>query len=231
MEMLRFQKLVDFKDDVVRNIVSLRKSTDLFDDLHDNDELCMQVAIAAESRVKKYIPVGQIDRGFHYSTAINYPFETAAYLATRYNNGSYPAWYASLDLKTTIYETTYHMLKAEMGIEKLDEIIIRERAVYDIYCQAALIDLSHDSKAHPLLTHSTNYDFTQQVGHRAYHEGYPGLIVPSARYQLGKNLVVFNRDVLKNPRLKCYLTYKLDPAKKEIMVERAPGKVWLRIRH
>lgn len=227
--MSHFKKLIDFNDTVLRNIVSLRKSEDLFNDLHDNDPLSAAVAIAAESRVKSHIPFDKISRGFYYSTAINYPFETNSYLITRYNNGSYPVWYGALDLKTTVYETAYHMLKAEMAIAGVNEMIIRERAVYDIHCKAALIDLSEDKKIHGLLTHPTNYDFTQQIGYRAYHEGHPGLLVPSARYNEGKNVVIFNQHVLKNPTLKCYLTYKLNLGEKEIAVERSPGKIWLKI--
>jgi RES domain-containing protein len=227
--MVHFKKPINFSDNVLRNIVSLRKSLDLFDDLHDNNELSAAVATAAESRVKNHIPTDKISRGFHYSTAIDYPFESAVYLATRYSDSSYPTWYGSLDLKTTIYETTYHMLKAEMAVEGINEIVIRERAVYDIRCEAALIDLSEYQEIHASLTDPTDYNFTQQIGHHAYRKGHSGLLVPSARYHKGKNVVIFNRHVLKDPKTKCYLTYQLNLAKKEIIVERTPGKVWLRI--
>src|ERR1700722_3377941 len=166
--MSHFKKLIDFNSSVLRNIVSLRKSEDLFDDLHDNNPLSEKVDIAAEIRVKSHIPADKISRGFHYTTAINYPFETNAYLVTRYNNGSYPTWYGSLDLKTTVYETAYHMLKAEMAIEGLNEMVTRERAVYDIHCKAALIDLSEDKQTYASLIHPTDYTLTQQIGHRAY---------------------------------------------------------------
>lgn len=229
--MLHLDKLLDFNQDVLRNIVSLKKSEDLFDDLHDKDKSSSAIAIATENRVKQSIPPDQISRAFHYSTAIDYPFETDPYLATRYSNGSYPAWYASFDLKTSIYETTYHMLKAEMAIEGLNEIVRRERAIYDVHCAAALIDLTHQQKFYSSLIHPTDYGFTQQIGERVYREGHPGLVVPSARYKKGKNAVIFNKQLLKNPRLRCYLIYQLDPFTKEIIVKRSSKNVWLRIKH
>lgn len=223
---MKLDKLMDLNEDILRNIVSLRKSQDLFDDLHDNDESSSAVAIAAESRVKGLIPTGLLERGFHYSTAINYPFETDNYLATRYGDGTYPVWYGSLELETTVFETGHHMLKAELGIEGLNEIVIRERAVYDVQCLAALIDLTHAKKFQRQLTADV-YDFTQILGRRIYREGHPGLVAPSARTANGKNAVIFNKNVLTNPRLKCYLTYKLDPIERKIIVERTPGKEWL----
>ncbi len=226
---MRLNKLLDFNRDVLRNIVSLRKSTDLFDDLHDKNELSSAIAVAAESRVKQHILVGQIDRAFYYSTAINYPFETEPYQTTRYSNGSYPSWYGSLNLTTSVYETAYHMLKAELAIEGVNEKIIRERAVYDVHCQAALIDLTNQQKFYAQLTHPTDYTLTQQVGQRIYREGHPGLIAPSARHDKGANVVVFNKQILQNPRLKCYLTYLLDPFKKEITVKRSLDRIWFKI--
>lgn len=228
--MLHFDKLCDFNDNLIRNIVSLRKSEDLFDDLHDKEEMFSDIAVAAESRVKSHISSGHIERAFHYTTSVGYPFETDNYLLTRYGDGSYPVWYGSLDLKTTIYETAYHMLKAELGIEGLNEIVIRERAIYDVHCEAALIDLTHNKEFYRQLT-AENYDFTQPIGRRIHREGQPGLIAPSARHRDGKNAVIFNKKILSNPRLKCYLTYKLNPVSKEIAVERTQGKTWLIVRY
>jgi hypothetical protein len=69
-----FDKTVDFNDDVFRNITSLRESEDLFDDLSDGHEFLSNVARTVEMKVKSTIPPGIISRGFHYTTAIDYPF-------------------------------------------------------------------------------------------------------------------------------------------------------------
>src|SRR5690242_2267971 len=55
-----FDKVRDFNDDVFRNIVSLRESQDLFDDL-TVDEGATRYAIAAEAQVKSNIPVGVLE--------------------------------------------------------------------------------------------------------------------------------------------------------------------------
>jgi len=47
------------------------------------DSALSTIATAAEMRVKEGLLSGIIKRGFHYTTAITYPFETEPYLASR----------------------------------------------------------------------------------------------------------------------------------------------------
>ena len=217
-----FEKTRDVDNDAFRNIVSLRESEDLFSDLTDGDEELNAVAIAAEARVKADIPLGMIQRSFHYTTSIIFPFESEPYLKTRYGNGSFGVWYGSLSLDTTIYETAYHMVKEESGIEGISGPIYRERAVYVVHCRALLIDLTGKVAEYPDLV-GADYSFTQQIGQRLHREGHPGLLAPSARQVAGSNLVVFVPSVLSNPRPFCYLTYKCDPIRRTVRVERQPG--------
>lgn len=220
----------DFNDTVKRNIVSLRVSEDLFDDLSDGDPSLSALAQALESQVKKDIPPNLIDRGFHYTTAIEYPFTHEPYLSSRFGDGSFPIWYGSLALRTAIHETAYHMMREELKILDLDEVIYRERAVYDVHCRALLIDLSAKESAYPALIQD-DYAFTQQLGRRLQSEGHPGLIAPSARHRGGRNLVMFRRESLSRARLSCYLTYIFDPQHLVLTVERQPGKVMARIKY
>jgi hypothetical protein len=225
-----FDKTADLNRDICRNIVSLRKSIDLFDDLTDGDEELSAVAIEAEMRVKKsleYTPPGTIYRGFHYSTAIVYPFEREPFMATRYGDGTYGVWYGSLEFETTLYETAYHMFRTELAVEGIQEIIIRERAVYDVNCFAILIDLRGKKKRFSQLV-SDDYEFTHQIGRRLHREGHPGVLVPSARCR-GVNAAIFNPSVLNNPRVRCYLTYYFDPLKLTIEVERQPSEIIMSI--
>lgn len=222
-----FSQVDDFDDDLFRNIVSLRKSEDLFDDLSGGDPGLSAVAIEAESRVKRDIPAGLIQRGFHYTCAINYPFETEPFMASRYSDGSFGAWYGSMEMETTIYETAYHTKIDIMNIQGVDEIVIRERAVYLVYCRALLIDLRGKEKTHPELL-APAYADTQGIGRRVRDEGHPGLLAPSARCS-GTNAVIFNPGVLANPRVNHYLTYSFDPSTGRLVVERAPGEVILAV--
>ena len=222
-----FDRLADFDQDVYRNIVSLRTSQDLFDDLSGGDESLSQWAAEAEMRVKQNLPAGIVQRGFHYTTAIGYPFEVEPFLYSRYGDGSFGVWYGSLTLETTLYETVHHMFQAELGVEGITEKIIRERAVYLVHCRALLVDLRGKEKKFPALVEE-NYEFTQQLGKRLSREGQPGLLAPSARCQ-GTNAVIFNPEVLGQPRNHCYLTYVLDPVTRTTVVQREPGKDMLTI--
>ncbi|MDD2732654.1 MAG: RES family NAD+ phosphorylase [Desulfuromonadaceae bacterium] len=222
-----FDKTCDFNDDLFRNIVSLRESVDLFSDLTDDDEYSSEVAITAEMRVKSEIPTGLIKRGFHYTTAIGYPFETDPYLSSRYGNGAFGVWYGSLELETTIHETAYHMIQEELRVEGSKGPIIRERAVYQVHCRAVLIDLRGKEKQFADLV-SNDYSLTHQIGERLHNEGHPGLLVPSARCK-GTNLASFAPSILSNPRNHCYLTYRCYPERQSVTVEREQGQVYLEI--
>lgn len=221
-----FNQTNDFDQDLYRNIVSLRKSEDLFDDLIDGDASASEIATATEMRVKNDLPGGMIQHGFHYSTAITYPFETQPCMASRYSDGSFPIWYGSLELETTVYETAFHMLQFELA-SSVDEIITRQRAIYKVHCAALLIDLTHKRRNHPQLL-AENYEFTQQIGHRLAREGHPGLLAPSARCA-GNNAVIFNANVLNNPRLHFYLNYIFNPRSRTIRVERKAGVEWMSV--
>ena len=218
-----FDKVRDFDDDVFRNMVSLRESQDLFDDL-TVEEGATQYAIAAEARVKSNAPLGLIERGFHYTTAVDYPFTKEPFLLSRYGNGSFGVWYGALDLETTIYETLYHTMREESKVEGLTGILKRERAVYLVKTRAILIDLAGKEKKYPDLI-SDSYALTQQIAERV-HKEHPGLLAPSARYS-GTNVVAFTPKILSDPRVNCYLTYTYDYLKKTAVVERRPGEVIL----
>ncbi len=222
-----FEKSRDFNDRVFRNIVSLRETEDLFDDLVGNDPSITYVAYATEMRVKESIPSGQISRSFHYSTAISYPFSTEPFMASRYGDGTFPVWYGSLELETTIHETVFHMVRDIENIAGVEEPVVRERAVYKVACQALLLDLTGKEKTHPNLV-ADSYAYTQEIGRRLHREGHPGLLAPSARYK-GINAVIFNEKVLRDPLNHCYLLYRYDPARRYVEVERTVGEVFLTV--
>lgn len=221
-----FTDTLDFQGQVKRNIVSLRVSEDLFHDLSDGDEELSSLAAALESDLKaRECPPNIIDRGFHYSTAISYPFETDNWMETRYSDGSFGVWYGAPDLQTTIFETAYHMMRFLYGEEGVSEPVIRERCVYNVDCRAILLDMRGKQTDYPQLVDPADYSFTQSVGKRLHNEGHPGLLAPSARLHGGACLSVFRANILSNPQISCYLTYTFDPAAGEVQVERTPGVI------
>lgn len=107
-------------DDVYRNIVSLRISENLFDDLLDdeNDLASHDVLVNFEiSHKENTCPPTMKDRAFYYSTAVEYPFNTDNFMSSRYSDATFPAWYASFALDTTIYETLHWMINEGISMD------------------------------------------------------------------------------------------------------------------
>jgi len=105
--------------------------------------------------------------------------------------------------------------------------VVIERKVYNVACDALVLDLRPCVDKFPALLHKTDYAFTQHVGARLQREGHPALVTRSARCLDGLVYVVFNDAVLTSPRVNCMLTYRLKGA--HILVEKRPGTTWRRI--
>ncbi len=223
--------LADVHQPVFRNIVSIRESQDLFDDLSSQpEEWVLAQQIEATVKPPPYrSPMPTIDRPFEdaaWFNAILWPFRN--WQSSRFSDGGFGVWYGSAAIETTVYESAYHWyhgLLADAGFEK--ETVVGERKVYTVDCNAALLDLRPLIGDYPDLIHRCDYRFAQLVGARIHHEGHPGLLVPSVRHCEGNNFAVFNPDVLSNPRLSCQLTYRL--TNDSLTVEKQTAICWLRL--
>lgn len=223
--------LTDVHCNVIRNIVSISSSQDLFDDLTSIPEewaLAQQVEDEVKpSRYQSRTPV--IHRPFEdaaWFNAIGWPFKH--WQASRFSDGSFGVWYGCDTAQTSVYETAYHWFNGfltDAGFEK--ERVIGERKLYEVTCNAALVDLRPLTANHPGLMHKTDYSTAQMVGARLHREGHPGLMTASVRYAPGQNYVVLNHNVLSNPRNHCQLTYRLEGHR--IVVEKQPGVAWMEI--
>ncbi len=222
-------KLADIHQDVARNIVSLRESQDLFDDLTgDPAEWLLAQQVEDEVKPPPYSsrkPI--IDRPFEdaqWFNAIAWPFKH--WQASRFSDGSFGVWYGSESVETTVYESAYHWyrgLLSDAGFEQM--AVIAERKVYWVACNAALLDFRQVADRHPDLLHPSDYTFCQAVGSRIHREGHPGLLTQSVRRPAGENLAIFNPAVLSNPRHNCQLTYRLEGG--QIVVEKQPSTTWM----
>ncbi|MGB3450855.1 MAG: RES family NAD+ phosphorylase [Giesbergeria sp.] len=222
-------QLADIHRDVARNIVSLRESQDLFDDLTD-DPAEWLLAQKVEDEVKPPLYASRkpvIDRPFEdaqWFNAIDWPFKH--WQTSRFSDGSFGVWYGSESVETTVYESAYHWyrgLLSDAGFEQM--AVIAERKVYWVACNAALLDFRQVSETQPDLLHPSDYTFCQAVGSRIHREGHPGLLTQSVRRPAGENLAIFNPAVLSNPRHNCQLTYRLEGG--QIVVEKQPGAAWI----
>ncbi|WP_420466060.1 RES family NAD+ phosphorylase [Panacagrimonas sp.] len=217
-----------FRDDAYRNVVSIRVSQDLFDDLSANPT-DWEAAIRLESHTKPRDPLPALNRAFekHYLAAIDFPF-SRSWTATRYSDGSFGVWYGSPRLETTVFETVYHFciqLK-DAGFDQ-GEPVIRERKVYRVEVDALVFDLRGKVEQAPDLVHPSDYRLCQSIGLRI-RDRHAGLITRSARCD-GDCLAIFAPRHLSDPRLHCYLTYIYEPAHRRVRVQRQPGRDWLRI--
>jgi hypothetical protein len=217
--------LIDIHRDLTRNIVSLRVSENLFDDLTDDVE-AWQSAQQLELDTKPKLFTNDtpiIHRPFEeseWNMAIGFPFTHS--IQSRYSDGSYGVWYGAGNLETTVHETVYHwrakLLADAEGFLKPGVSI--ERKVYWVRCDAALIDLRPAVQKHPELIYPHDYTATQAIGRKMHHEGHPGLVTQSARCE-GEVYAIFTPNVLSNARHTCFLTYITTD--KGIEVQKTPG--------
>lgn len=226
--------LIDIHSDLTRNIVSLRVSENLFDDLTDDTD-AWESAQQLESDTKPQLFTNQtpiIHRPFEeseWNMAIGFPFAHSA--QSRYSDGSYGVWYGAADLETTVYETAHHwrtkLLSDAEGFLKPGVSI--ERKVYLVRCDSALIDLRPVVKKYPELIYPNDYAATHAIGRKIHHEGHPGLLTKSARYKKGEVYAVFTPNVLSDARPSCFLTYVTTST--GIEVQKAMGKAWMTIEY
>jgi len=221
-------RLADTHDDLYRNIVSLRVTENLFDDLSDKHE-DWQTAIELELQTKPATYTSStpiIHRPFEeaaWNEAIGFPFKE--WSRSRYSDGTFGVWYGSDALETTIHETIYHWRNSLLADAGFTEPGIKiERRVHLVRCDAALIDLRSLVLKHPMIVDAEDYALTQQIGGRLHREGHPGLVTISARCT-GVVYAILNPVVLSNPRPYCYLTYITTESGVE--VERTPGELLL----
>jgi hypothetical protein len=223
------REVADHHGDLVRNIQTIRVSQDLFDDL-SADAGAQAVAIAAESvdRIPSETPL--ITRPFDYGTVITFPFANFNGHATRFSDGlRYGVWYGSLELETTVHETVYHRHRfLQDAFAREDRAIRSERRVFDVRCDAILLDLRGKEAAEPGLLDRRSYAFTQPLGAYLQAQGSNGLLVRSARCQ-GMNAAIFRAAALSRVRDLCHLTYIMNPTQDTATIERTPGETWLRI--
>ena len=229
--------LTDTAGDVMRNITSIRVSQDLFDDLSDTPrDWALAQKVEGDIKPPTFQSVTPlIHRPFEtadWDNAIGYPFKH--WQQSRYSDGTFGVWYGSDSVTTTVYETVHHWLNGiitDAGWREPKEPIITERKVYRVHCQAALLDLRHILPNYPQLMHPSDYSAAQNLGARLQREGHPGCITGSARYAKGHNTVVFNPNILSQPRHECLLTYRFIGQGQPVLVEKTQGKVWMRIDH
>ncbi len=211
-KLLERTKKID--ESVKRNIVFVSPAEHAFASLIDDQgdiKLIFRVTKQARLTVEKDKSLSD----FHYTAAIEYPFKTEPFMQTRFSDGTYPVWYGSRKESTTIYETVYHMVKQLRAIENHtdEKIIVRKRSIYNVYCDALLINLLNKKKCM-----ENDFQFSNKLGKLIKQSGYPGILSSSAREDGGENISIFKQRVLSEAQLAKHITYHCDVEKNEVLV-------------
>ena len=223
------RQVADYHGDLVRNIQTIRVSQDLFDDLSaESSDQAVAIAAEAAERIPSAAPL--ITRAFDYGTVITFPFANFNGQGTRFSDGlRYGVWYGSLELETTVYETVYHRHRfLADSFPTMDREIRGERRVFQVRCDAILIDLRGKEPAEPRLVERASYAYTQRLGAYLQAQGTNGLLVKSARCE-GTNAAIFRAAALSQVRDLCHLSYIMNPVRDTAIIERSPGQRWLEI--
>ena len=221
---------VDYHGDLARNIKTIRESQALFDDLSP-EAADWSIAAVAESQDYIVSPAPLITRPFDYGAVITYPFVPHHWQQTRFSDGlHYGVWYGSLEIETTILESIYHWRRfIEDSYAAEDRDIVGERRVFDVRCDAIVMDLRGRQARFPELVDRRSYAYTQGLGRYLHEQGQNGLFVRSARAE-GTNAAILRPGVLSGVRDRCYLTYMTNPAVDEVTVQRQSGETWMTVR-
>ena len=221
---------VDFHADLSRNIKTIRQSQALFDDLSD-DPTDWAVAVAAEGQEYIASAAPLITRPFDYGLVITYPFVPHHWQQTRFSDGlHYGVWYGSLDMETTIPESIYHWRRfIEDTYPGENRDIVGERRVFDVRCDAIVLDLRGKETRFPQLVDRASYAYTHGLGRYVHEQGQNGLLVRSARSE-GDNAAVLRASALSAVRDRCYLTYVTNPTRDAVLVQRQNGDAWMTVK-
>ncbi len=223
----------DSQRDWHRNIVSLRRSIELYADLID-DPADADVLVRHEMSIKQaWQEPAIITRPFEdaatydpIAAAIAWPFKHPC--SSRYSSGAYGTWYGAASIETSVRETVHHFRKNTLASQvaaRSTQPIVQERRVHLVRCDALLIDLRARTRKEPRLLHPDDYSTCQALGAELRSAGMPGVLTYSARHARSEIVAVFTPTVLADPRNVCYLTYKLFADSGKVIVERTPGKV------
>jgi hypothetical protein len=187
----------------------------LFDQVADPQDLEAVYQIEAMTNARLRDEVGDIalvppeDRvSGPGSTPIMAAFTHLNPEGSRFSNGSYGVFYASLSLETAIAETRHHRtLFLQATNEPAQELDMR---VYAVDLTAALHDIRDMRDGDPAYDHSTDYSASQALAAQLRQAGSDGIVYRSVRDQAGQCAAVFRPRLLSNCRQERHLCYVWD---------------------
>ena len=132
---------------------------------------------------------------------------------TRFSDGTFPVFYASLEPETAAAEIQYWFPKIA-GTPSRPRTAYYSRFSCDF--DGSIKNLKPKHADWPNLTHKTDYRFCNTLGAEAAASELDGLVTPSARRSDGTNLPVFKRRAISSPVVHALVGVTLDPSTGEV---------------
>jgi hypothetical protein len=127
---------------------------------------------------------------------------------SRFTDGSYGVFYASLTIETAIAETVHHRtLFLQATDEPAQELDMR---VYAVDLKADLHDIRGMRESHSAYYHPARYAMAQELARELREAGADGIVYASVRDENGECAAVFRPRLLSNCRQERHLCYVWD---------------------
>ena len=190
---------------VYRNIPTNTPSRHLFgDDFSDSELAVLHYWADQGSGIDHQQPVK--DRWYDYADPedLSFCFDQDSVLASRYTDGSRPAWYGAIQSEqASRAETIYHLQRqARLDLAPEEEYICFQRAM----CRAAVAcnksyDLRRSLRVQYQFLDDPPYHESNKIGTACASRGSDGILYPSKRYADADCIAVFSKRAILESRV------------------------------
>lgn len=209
MNNFTFPKASTFRGSVYRNIATCFPSQDIYDDIVDKKftEAAFELEHNATAVLKSNNPKNRVlDYG---NVDILYPLKPPWHRGRFGDGHSYGVLYTSLEEKTSILETIFHLKKTieRSFLATTEDTIKLDRRMFKVDIDSRNIsDLRGLENKFPGLVHPEDYSCCQKVGEQARSNAIGALLTPSARTQ-GSCMPIFQSSCVQSDHTINYVTF------------------------
>lgn len=144
------------------------------------------------------------------------PFDLDRRAKSRYTDGKFSVFYASLEVETARTEVK-HWLMVRLG-SGVGSLPTTHYVMFQCSFRGRVKDLRKMEDDWPDLVHEDDYKFCNELGIEASSAGLDGLVVPSVRRKGGTNVPVFSRNSLHSPVDRQFVKFATDPGSDDVEV-------------
>lgn len=150
------------------------------------------------------------------SALLDDPFDLDHRSESRFTDGTFSVFYASLEAETARMEVQHWlMVRLRTGADPLPTT---HYLMFQCSFYGKVKDLREMEDSWPDLVHEDDYEFCNRLGIEASKAGLDALVVPSARHKGGTNVPVFVRNSLCSPVYRHFVKFAIDPDSDDVQV-------------